>query len=68
MTGAIYPYAVLTGLVLLVLTGLLVGALVVGWWGVRKAKAAGKWCPDCGRWDEPVEILIHRIREHERKE
>ena len=58
--------ALIVGTVLTVI-GLVMLSLAVGWLGMRRAKREGHWCPDCGRWDEPVEILIHRIREHERE-
>ena len=62
--SALYLYLLLVGLILVVLLGLFVSALVIGWWGKRKALREGRCCPDCGAWDDAAEILIHRINEH----
>lgn len=60
-------YGILVAGILLIVIGLTLAAMLVGWWGMRKARREGRCCPDCGRWDEPVDILIHRIYEHERE-
>ena len=62
--AAVYLYGLLVGLIVVVLAGLFVASLVVGWWGKRKALREGRYCPDCHLWDDAAEILVHRINEH----
>lgn len=60
-------YGILVAGILAVIIWCVLLAMVIGWVGMRRARREGKWCPDCGLWDEPVDILIHRINEHERE-
>lgn len=59
------PYAALTAGVCLVIGGLILAAVLVGWWGLRKALRHRRMCRECGRWGTDMDILIHECLEHE---
>lgn len=60
-------YGILVGGILVVVVGLTLLAMLIGWWGLRKALRKSRACRECGRWGTELDIIIHECLEHERE-